>query len=124
MDDENNHPHPIDRLKQTFFVWLFYSMFTRMTIGPTIVAFILLCSYYLVLDLIEYHKSNDNEEYACYNIIKGDSNYITEPSHKKNKTDGILFLNKYGQKCQVGKNVESTVSIEVPKLLRHFKCFF
>ena len=64
MDDESNHPHPIERLKQTFFVWLFYSMFTRMTIVPTIVAFILLCLYYLVLDLIEYHKNNDNEEYA------------------------------------------------------------
>ena len=36
---------------------------------------------------------NDNEEYACYNIIKGDSNYITEPSHKKNKTDEQLKLN-------------------------------
>ena len=64
MDEESNKPHPMERLKQTFLVWLFYSMFTRMTIGPTIVAFILLCSYYLLLDLIEYHKDNDNEEYA------------------------------------------------------------
>ena len=33
-------------------------------------------------------------------------------------------MNKQGQKYQGVKNEESTESIEVPKLLLHFKCFF
>ena len=84
LDDDTNHPHPFDRLKQTLIIWLFYTMFSRMTIIPTIIVFILLCSYYLILDLIAYHKDKDNNkqyigqlEYINKNLMKTSIGVVT-----------------------------------------------
>jgi len=63
--DTKDMSHPLQRLKQTFFIWGFYTMFTRMTIFPTILAFLLLCIYYINLDLIGYYeiKKDKDEQY-------------------------------------------------------------
>ena len=65
-DDDNDPPHPFIRLRQTFVIWVFYILFSRQEILVTILAIILLCTYYIILDLIKYYKHQDEEKHKIY----------------------------------------------------------
>lgn len=102
-DDSNNPPHPIVRLKEAFLIWIFYTMFSRMTIIPTILAFTLLCVYYILLDLITYYEKKENPHEETYiNKLKTIKTYIMNTAFLVVVIGFLLYFLK--EKKDYGKN--------------------
>jgi hypothetical protein len=71
--DSDNNLHPIIRGRDAFIIWIFYNMFTKMTIGPTLFVFGLLCATYVLGDLIAYNKDLSKKD-----LSKKDDVYILQ----------------------------------------------
>ena len=62
--DSDNNLHPLIRARDAFLIWVFYNMFTKMTILPTLIVFCLLCGLYVITDLIDYNKGLSRKDDA------------------------------------------------------------
>lgn len=54
--------HPFDNMKLSLFIWLFYVIFTKMSINFTLVLFVLLSILYIVSTFVSYYESIENNE--------------------------------------------------------------
>ena len=72
--DNENTTHPLDNLIHAVQIWVLFVLFTKMTVPFTIIAFILLCSIYIIKQFIRYYNSGVNIDYIS-NI--GTLEYIT-----------------------------------------------
>ena len=61
--DNENTTHPLDNLIHAVQIWVLFVLFTKMTVPFTIIAFILLCSIYIIKQFIRYYNSGVNIDY-------------------------------------------------------------
>ena len=52
--------HPAQQLTTSFFLWIFFIIFSRMNLTFTIVVFLLLSISYTIKNFYEYYKENDD----------------------------------------------------------------
>ena len=57
---------PVTQMKNAFYVWLFFLMFTKMNIYFTIAAFLLLATLYTLKNYKDYWKQEKNEKLYHY----------------------------------------------------------
>lgn len=68
--------HPLENMKLSLFIWIIYLIFTKMSIGFTILLFLLLTGLYVLSTFVTYYDSiENNEQYKPF--ISAFNNNIT-----------------------------------------------
>ena len=59
----NDIIHPIEKIKMALIIWLFFLIFTKMSLTHVIIVFLVICLHYILDNFRDYYRANNIDEY-------------------------------------------------------------